>query len=103
MFGVGGNKGCRERANGNDATILAAKVGDHTAHQAVGHAVAAVLRVGFDVGHNDDVANDFVIGDGHDVIAKHQFVPLSVGVVSDLGLHRTSVTGSSAPVSVLTA
>ena len=86
-------------AKGHSGTILrfvARRSARTPCHETIGHALAAVSRVGLDVGDHDGVAPFVVIGDRHDVAVDDKFVPLALGDVSDRVLHIGSVARKGA-------
>lgn len=92
----------REGAEWGDRASAVAKVGEHAGHQAVGHALAAEAWVGLDVGHDEDVTAERIVGDRHDVVVDDQLVAAALGIVANRVLHARSVPPKQAPGVALT-
>ena len=82
LLGTLSDVGVGEGAQRHDLAVRRSQVGEDPCHETIGHALAAVSRVGLDVGDHDGVAPFVVIGDRHDVAVDDKFVPLALGDVS---------------------
>ena len=96
LLGTLSDVGVGEGAQRHDLAVRRSQVGEDPCHETIGHALAAVSRVGLDVGDHDGVATFVVIGDRHDVAVDDKFVPLALGDVSDRVLHIGSVARKGA-------
>ena len=88
--------GVGEGAQRHDLAVRCSQVGEDPCHETIGHALAAMLRVGLDVGYHDGAVTFVVIGDRHDVAVDDKFVPLPFGIVSYGVLHIGSVARKGA-------
>jgi len=96
LLGTLSDVGVGEGAQRHDPAVRCSQVGEDPCHETIGHALAAVSRVGLDVGHHDGAVTFVVVGDRHDVAVDNKFVPLPFGVVSYGVLHIGSVARKGA-------
>jgi len=96
LLGTLSDVGVGEGAQRHDLAVRCSQVGEDPCHETIGHALAAVSRVGLDVGDHDGVVAFVVIGDRNDVAVDDKFVALPFGVVLDRVLHVGSVARKGA-------
>lgn len=81
IVGALANERRGERAQRGDGATARPEIVEHAPHEAIGHALAPHGGVGLDVGHDDGVAVEVVVGDRHDAIVDDEFVAVALGVV----------------------